>query len=307
MLPQRSKATRRVPSAGFTLIELLVVISIIALLIGILLPALSAARRAARQMQSNTQVRGIQQAFVTFANSNNSFYPGLESNGSQYVAQADIEESDNGLPGSAASNEYAGNTTEGRFLIMLLGNYFTGEYIISPADSKTEWTTTGNDFMTDFYSYSLPQTCQTNTDLNVLTAAQEAGADRAQNSAEFWAGNLAEWRDTLNSQAFVVADRISDDTPNVPNSIANWATIASIWTSEEGDWRGSVAWNDNHVDFENTAVMEDTRFGTGPSLEQDLLFGQGPWEGYAGNFPKANYSGKLAYESNNGLYKGHVR
>lgn len=62
--------TNRDRAAAFTLIELLVVISIIALLIGILLPALSAARNSARVMQCTSNMRQLELAHYAFMNDN---------------------------------------------------------------------------------------------------------------------------------------------------------------------------------------------------------------------------------------------
>ena len=70
--PQRSASPRR---SAFTLIELLVVISIIALLIGILLPALSAARNASRDAICLSNQRQLGIAFVSYSTDNQNFMP----------------------------------------------------------------------------------------------------------------------------------------------------------------------------------------------------------------------------------------
>jgi prepilin-type N-terminal cleavage/methylation domain-containing protein/prepilin-type processing-associated H-X9-DG protein len=60
---------------GFTLIELLVVISIIALLIAILLPALGQARKSARRMLCLSQLKQTGLALTLYADANNDWLP----------------------------------------------------------------------------------------------------------------------------------------------------------------------------------------------------------------------------------------
>lgn len=81
---------RRRPLHGFTLVELLVVITIIGILISLLLPAVQAAREAARKMQCSNNIKQISLGMLNYESQHKCFPPGhLETgtNGSSYRHQ----------------------------------------------------------------------------------------------------------------------------------------------------------------------------------------------------------------------------
>ncbi|HEX7009500.1 MAG TPA: hypothetical protein VF184_05930 [Phycisphaeraceae bacterium] len=236
------------------------VISIIALLISILLPALKAARKTAQEMVCSTRLRGYQQGLATFAQENNNWYPGVDSTGK-------ILHRDEINIGGVMYAESHGSSNGARQALMLSRRYITPEYAISPADmNKTPWDpTSGAGIKTQNISFSMLAIAGVqNTNLHI--------GDPAANPNHI--GRAREWRDTFNTRAIVMSDRpiVIPGGGNAALQEETGSTF-SIHTQFTGssNWRGHVVFNDNHVEYlpEQTA---QTKYDDGPRVGNDNIF-----------------------------------
>ncbi len=245
---------------AFTIIELLVVIAIIAVLIGLLFPALGAIKRNARQTENNTLVRNIIQSMIAYSESRRGFFPGFDG----------FEFADNTADTSGPSAY--GQNPEARYWILLTENYTTGDALISPSETKIPWQ--NGPVTEDNYSFAMLNLSTNPTNTNPTT--QDAY-------------RREEWRNQQNPQAVLVSDRLAETSSIVPTAGAPQTYLSIHDGSEEGEWIGSIGFGDLTVEFSDTPIVT-TRYA-GQRNDSDDIFNDGDGNGVANKNALMTYRG----------------
>ncbi len=293
---------------GFTLVELLVVISIIALLIGLLLPALSRARKSAQQVKCGTQVRGIQQGYVSWAQNNQENYPRPDLLDKNNATEALTDNTTNG------SKNSTGNICSVLLFNKVLAN---PEIFVSPAeaDPKIRPISEGEyDYANpDYVAAGNTAALQSQALWDPMFKGSPHAGDRALICARTYTGttkppddvgnnsyahspifgNRLKWWGTTASQATtaIVGNRgpqygLQIQTPR-DGTTTTWDTLLDdgsvpfdqsrgsttmLIHGGKTTWEGNVCYNDGHVKFETSATPKEIQVFYNNKFYQDNLF-----------------------------------
>ena len=269
---------------GFTLVELLVVIAIIALLMGILMPALSRVRQLAFRLTCGTNLSGIGKAMLIYSNDYEDELPRAGGRSTQWGAVRDWTAADryNAFNVSRTDNTGGAATISSCFYLLVKYAEVTPKSFICKGDAGTtefklsEQPTVPSDFELieawDFgpstessehcsYSYHMP------FGLYALTVSSEPGFAVASERNPWIKSPAAE------------AGNFTLFTPDIqPWGGTSEQAKASNAISHQGDGQ-NVLFLDSHVNFEKRSycsVEDDNIFTVSLNPDTGDAYGQAP-------------------------------
>jgi prepilin-type N-terminal cleavage/methylation domain-containing protein len=258
-----TKDMRHKDKRGFTLIELLVVVAIIALLVGLLLPALAKAQKNARSMKDQTQIRQIHTASLTFANENKGKLPtpGLINRLTDpYMGQD--------LPG-IGPEQYAHNHSAPLYSAMVAAEYYNTDILIGPTEQNPV-VVEDQDY--DYSDYDPGSDVYWDPDFLVeLEDGPECNSSYSH-LALCGQRKRVNWQDTQNSGDPCYSTRGTRDGATEGDEYDLSPTL--LLHGSKRKWDGNVVFNDNHAElldnfFPPLTVYEPLN---GVEAEKDNIF-----------------------------------
>jgi len=255
---------------GFTLIELLVVMSIIALLLSILVPALGRARAQAQLLKDGTQVKSIGTGWVNWTGDHDGYYPvpGLEKR---------LEDEVLGRRQKGVGREdYRMNDHGSLLSLCLMNNLFTPDILVAPTEPN------GGVYIKDDYDYDAYDSTSSGWTFwdeefkNELTASFSTG-DICNNSYGIMPltgeHRLNNWKiSARHSSSYIL---IGTRGPELGVIDMDDPSLSLGFHGIANEWKGVLGFGDAHTEILDTFYPAEATFINSSGVtERDNIFAE---------------------------------
>ena len=266
--------------SGFTLVELLVVVAIIALLIGLLLPALGRAQRAAKTLNDAANIGQIHKGFLTYSNADPKGYlplPGL-------IRRAAVPGVGPGgaaafVPGQGEEQQNQNNSAN-LYSSMIAKNFVTPDVLFSPVEENPVVRQMTN---YNFQAYNPAGTGDAFGPLHWDPAfranihlTNDGTANGVCNTSYAHLALIGDrkklyWTNKASSNRPVMGNR---GTHNGAFSGDNYRLSYTLLFHDPKDtWEGNICYGDNHVSLEKSIIPDTVQFECGSiNLKKDNIY-----------------------------------
>ncbi len=272
---------------GFTLVELLVVIGVIALLISILLPTLSAAREAANQVACQSNLRTVGQGLVLYAGESRGslpygFWPGgADGVTNDYARQYDWPLKIQSMLGDTADNRQAADGQD--YLDQRLRDIFrcptadrdlpqphlmSHPRLMPRSNTPDRYTPTPTDYLKPYRLSRIPRS----SEIALIFDASQAAPNPTATPGPSVAERLDDWYIYFDGRAFVKVDWTTDDADpiNVGMNRDGVGHDQNIRYRHRGDTATNVLFADGHVADDRIGAFNGTHFWSGALTGQNF-------------------------------------